>query len=118
MKIITTVISLLVAIGTVSFAISNRQLVTVSLWPIPFELTLPLVFLIIIISVMVFLLGWFLSWFRCLTVKRTLKKENKKTKKQIELLEAKIKELQNQINESHLAYEPTKIAKHTSVFFG
>ena len=114
-KLISAIFGLLVAMLTVSFAVSNRQSVTVSLWPTDFAITMPLVALIIFVGAVCFFLGWLFSWFRNVTVKLKLKKENKNMKKMLEESETAFRNLQRKINEDNSS---EKVKKTKSLFFG
>ena len=62
MRILGWVIGVLVAIVAIVFAVRNHQILTLDLWPVPFELTAPL-FALVLASVLVgLLLGWLFAW--------------------------------------------------------
>jgi uncharacterized integral membrane protein len=61
-RILGWVIGVVVAIVAVVFAVHNHQILTLDLWPVPFELTAPL-FALVLASVLVgLLLGWLFAW--------------------------------------------------------
>ncbi|MGD9639024.1 MAG: lipopolysaccharide assembly LapA domain-containing protein [Alphaproteobacteria bacterium] len=113
MKLITAGLGLVIAMLTISFAVSNRQSVTVSLWPTPFEVTMPLVALIVALASFFFILGYLFSWFRGIPDRLKLKKENKAMKKQVEDSEQQVKTLQKKVEST----EGTKASKTKTVFF-
>lgn len=62
LKIIYFIISIPVVFLTVSFAVSNRQDVVLTVWPFPFEATMPLSLAVFAFSAVFFILGGFYFW--------------------------------------------------------
>ncbi len=62
MRFLTWIITIPVALVLISFAVTNRGFVTVGLWPLPFEVDLPLYLLVLGVLIVGFLAGGFLSW--------------------------------------------------------
>ena len=62
MKFINSVIAAIVALLVVLFAVSNRQAVTVELWPLPYQLALPLYAVILLALLVGFIAGAIGMW--------------------------------------------------------
>lgn len=62
MRYFTWIITVPVAIIAVLFAISNRDLVTLNLWPLPYELTIPIFLAVLVAVVIGFLAGGLVAW--------------------------------------------------------
>jgi uncharacterized integral membrane protein len=56
------VIGVVIAIVAVVFAVHNHQVLTLDLWPVPFELTAPLFALVLAAVLVGLLLGWLFAW--------------------------------------------------------
>jgi len=56
------IITIPIAVVLISFAVTNRDIVTVGLWPLPFVLDLPLYLLVLGALVVGFLFGGVLAW--------------------------------------------------------
>jgi uncharacterized integral membrane protein len=52
----------LVALALVVFAVDNRQVVTVSLWPLPIEASMSLYLVVLLTLLLGFLLGELIAW--------------------------------------------------------
>ena len=66
MKVFSWLIIALLALFSVVFAVSNRDVVTLTLWPFPFALTTQL-YLVVLLTVLFgllvgLLIGWIASW--------------------------------------------------------
>ncbi|WP_207482114.1 lipopolysaccharide assembly protein LapA domain-containing protein [Arenibaculum pallidiluteum] len=62
MRILSWLVAIPVALVAISFALSNRDLVTLSLWPLPFTLDLP-VYLVGLAGILVgFVAGGLVAW--------------------------------------------------------
>jgi uncharacterized integral membrane protein len=61
-RILGWVIGIAVAIVAVVFAVHNHQVLTLDLWPVPFELTAPLFALVLAAVLVGLLLGWLFAW--------------------------------------------------------
>lgn len=89
LRLLQWIIFLLVALIVVTFVVQNRQMVEVSLWPLPFTKPAPL-FAIIIACVLVgFLLGAFSAWLSGAGARkkaRALARMNDEKARQISLL--------------------------------
>lgn len=63
MRFIALIITVPVAVAAVLFAISNRELVTLSLWPLPFTLEAPVYLATLVALVVGFLAGGLVAWY-------------------------------------------------------
>jgi uncharacterized integral membrane protein len=61
-RILSWIITIPVALVAISFALSNRQEVTLGLWPLPFELTVPLYIVCLLGLVLGFVAGGLIAW--------------------------------------------------------
>lgn len=91
MKIIHFIFSCVVLFFTVSFAVSNKQEFALTLWPFPFEITLPVSFIVLAFALLFFIFGGVYSWI--LTI--PLKNERYRQAKKIKELTQKISELES-----------------------
>jgi uncharacterized integral membrane protein len=53
---------LIVAAGLALFAVSNRESISLALWPLPFLVELPLYLLVLGVLILGFILGEFAAW--------------------------------------------------------
>ncbi|MBR1777710.1 MAG: LapA family protein [Alphaproteobacteria bacterium] len=90
MKIIHFIFSCIVLFFTVSFAISNKQIFPLTLWPFPFEINLPVSFIVLAFALLFFIFGGFYSWLASVPVR----KERHQQAKKIKELTQKIAELE------------------------
>ena len=75
MRLVTWSFGLIVAVVTVSFAVSNRDPVTISVWPFPFALNLGL-YIIVLISVLAgFVAGALVTWLAAGKHRRRVRKQ-------------------------------------------
>ena len=88
MKIIRFIFTCIVLFFTVSFAVSNKQPFLMTLWPFPFEIEMPVSFVILGFSLIFFVLGAFYNWFLSIP----LRSERYRQAKQIKELTRKIEE--------------------------
>lgn len=91
MKIIHFVFSCIVLFFTISFAVSNKQLFALKLWPFPFEINLPVSFIVLAFALLFFVFGGFYSWLLSLPVRNERHQQAKKIKE----LTQKIAELES-----------------------
>jgi lipopolysaccharide assembly protein A len=85
-KFIKVIFYALLTILGIVFAVGNREKISVSLFPLPYEISIPLFIFTIIIFIMGILTGWFLTR---LKVSKTLY-NNKKDKAKIGALENEV----------------------------
>lgn len=62
MRLITWIVGMTVAVLSVSFAVSNREAVAITLWPFPFALDIGLYIVVLIGVIAGFLVGCLLTW--------------------------------------------------------
>lgn len=75
---------------TVSFAVSNKQEFALTLWPFPFEITLPVSFIVLAFALLFFIFGGIYSWILTIPVRNERYQQAKKIKE----LTKKITELE------------------------
>ena len=63
MRYLSWIITIPVAIIIVSFAVTNREAVTLGLFPLPFELTLPIYIVVLVPLAVGIILGGLIAWF-------------------------------------------------------
>lgn len=90
MKIIHFIFSCVVLFFTVSFAVSNKQEFALTLWPFPFEITLPVSFIVLGFALLFFIFGGIYSWILTIPVRNERYQQAKKIKE----LTRKITELE------------------------
>ena len=62
MRLVHWVVTVPVAVVVVLFAVSNRDAVAVTLWPLPVRLEAPLYLVVLLALVVGFLVGEFIAW--------------------------------------------------------
>lgn len=62
MRLLSWIIMVPVALVVISFAVSNRDVVTVGLWPVPFTLQAPLFAVVLLVGVAGVVVGAFIAW--------------------------------------------------------
>jgi len=90
LKIIHFIFSCVVLFFTVSFAVSNKQEFALTLWPFPFEITLPVSFIVLAFALLFFIFGGIYSWILTIPVRNERYQQAKKIKE----LTRKITELE------------------------
>ncbi len=90
MKIIHFIFSCVVLFFTISFAVSNKQEFALTLWPFPFEITLPVSFIVLAFALLFFVFGGIYSWILTIPVRNERYQQAKKIKE----LTKKITELE------------------------
>ncbi|MCQ2965893.1 MAG: lipopolysaccharide assembly protein LapA domain-containing protein [Alphaproteobacteria bacterium] len=88
MKLLQFLFSTLLITITVLFAVSNRQVVTMTLWPLPFEFEMSFSFIIIAFALLFFVLGGMYAWVLALPVKAAKIKQDYTIKNLTKKLEA------------------------------
>jgi uncharacterized integral membrane protein len=61
-KLIRWLVTAPLALVLVVFAVSNRETVSVTFWPTPFEIDMPLYLVVLAALLLGFLLGQFIAW--------------------------------------------------------
>lgn len=95
MKILRFIFSCIVLFLTVSFAVSNKQMFSLTLWPFPFVIDLPVSFIVLVFSLLFFIFGGFYSWLLSVPVRNERYRQAGKIKEltqRIAELEAEKKE--------------------------
>ncbi len=108
LRIISWIIGLPVLIAVITFAVSNRQVVDLSLWPTSIEFQLSIATTIIIAMFLGYILGAFFTWAFSGKTRRELRKEKKGHKiaeKDKEKLEKENQELTKKIEELKALYQ-------------
>jgi len=91
LKIIRFLFSCVVLFFTISFAVSNKQVFTLTLWPFPFAADLPISFAVLAFALLFFVFGGFYSWLLSVPVRNERYHQAKKISeltKKIAALEA------------------------------
>ena len=99
---INLIFGLPILFATVSFAVHNREVVKISLWPLPFEAEIPIAILLISIFGASFALGCLYSWLAGLKNVRALfgeRKKNRHLEKDFSRQTDTIKSLENKVAE-------------------
>src|SRR5438445_10037760 len=89
---------LLAALLLFPFAVSNRAIVSLELWPLPFLVDLPLYLLVLLLLLAGFLTGAATAWITGRRVRRELRRRRRR----VEALEGELKAARSEL-ESHLA---------------
>lgn len=63
MRYLSWIITVPLTLLVLSFAVSNRETVTLELWPLPFSLTAPLYLTVLLAVLVAFLAGGLVVWF-------------------------------------------------------
>jgi lipopolysaccharide assembly protein A len=91
------------AIVLILFAVSNREIVALELWPLPFEMPVPLYLLFFLGLLVGFLIGAFAAW----VGGRGDRRELRRRRRRIEALERELAATQSQLENRP---EPTAMA--------
>ncbi len=89
MRLVHWIVTLPVAIVLATFAVSNRAMVDLTFWPLPYDLAAPLYLITLLMVVVGFLLGLLLGWLGSQPVRR----ERRRQRKRIVELEAELARL-------------------------
>ncbi|AIB10658.1 hypothetical protein ABAZ39_01215 [Azospirillum argentinense] len=90
MRFIALIIAVPIALAAVLFAISNRGLVTLSLWPLPFTLEVPVYLATLVALVIGFLAGGVVAW----NAQRRHRRRARRSSDRVSYLERELKETQ------------------------
>ena len=94
MKVISWIIGLPIAVLAIIFAVSNRGGVLVDLWPLPWEVTLPLYLLVLGALGIGLLAGAVIAWMSAGTTRARARREHRRANRlEVELDEARHAEL-------------------------
>ena len=83
------IITLIISVPLVLFALSNQEIVPLALWPTDYSIDVPLSIAILVALAVGFLLGGCLVWFSALTHRRRARRAERK----VRLLEAHVDSL-------------------------
>ena len=111
MKVAKIIISTMFIIAIVTFATSNRDIITLSLWPFSYELSLSISTSIIFFTFSGFILGGFSSWLFNSKSRRLLRVEKKAAKNSNKEVKNKEKEINNLKNQIKLLEEQISLTK-------
>lgn len=87
MKIINFVFTCVVLFFTVSFAVSNKREFALTLWPFPYEITLPVSFIVLAFALLFFVFGGIYGWILTIPVRNDRYRQAKKIKELTKKLE-------------------------------
>ncbi|WP_448202777.1 lipopolysaccharide assembly protein LapA domain-containing protein [Azospirillum sp. sgz302134] len=90
MRFLALIITVPIAVAAVLFAISNRDLVTLSLWPLPFTLQAPLYLATLLALVVGFVAGGIVAW----NAQRRHRRRARRASDRVSFLERELKETQ------------------------
>lgn len=90
MRFIALIITVPIAIAAVLFAISNRGVVTLSLWPLPFTLDAPVYLATLVALAVGFLAGGIVAW----NAQRRHRRRARRASDRVSYLERELKETQ------------------------
>lgn len=91
MRYLSWIITLPLALIAVLFAVSNRELVTLSLWPLPFTMDAPLYLASLVALVVGFLGGGTIAWY----AQRHVRKKARHSASRIKFLDAELKDVED-----------------------
>ncbi len=80
MRLLNTTLAVVVALLVVLFAVSNRQPISLELWPFPFQLSLGLYAVILLAVLVGFLAGLVGAWLMGATRRRDLRRARKQVR--------------------------------------
>jgi putative membrane protein len=86
MKAVYWAVTLVAAILLVPFALSNRELVSLGLWPLPFLVDLPLYLLVLLLLLAGFVIGAAATWI----AGRRTRRELRRRRRRVEALEREL----------------------------
>lgn len=93
MKIFSSIFATFIALLALAFALSNRQLTTISLWPLAVEIQAPLCLLTLGTLLFGVLLGAILMWVNAMPHRR----KSRRMRKHLAELQGKVSELQQTV---------------------
>jgi uncharacterized integral membrane protein len=88
MRLLNSIVAFLIGLLVVLFAVSNRQRVTLEIWPLPYQLSLGLYAVILLALLMGFAAGAIGAWM----VGGTRRREHRRLKRQLRSLEQSLAE--------------------------
>jgi len=77
-RFLAWLIGIPLAIAVAVFAVANRAAVLVTLWPLPYEVTIPTFLLVLVAAVIGFLLGGMVAWGSAYRTRRELRRRGRR----------------------------------------
>ena len=105
MKLLYWVVAGLVAFVLVLFAVSNREVVDIALWPLPVEWSMPLYLAILLILLMGLVLGGLAAWISAGRWRR----ETRRLRRRVDALERELGATQAKLAADSLAFSSAKV---------
>ena len=102
MRILYRAVFLVIAVFLILFAVSNREGVSVALWPLPFLAELPLYLLCFLSLLLGALIGWSAAWI----AGRRDRRELRARRRHIAALERELTATQSQLEDHATAADP------------
>ena len=93
MRLINWILLSPLVLIAISFAVSNREAVELTLWPLPFSVSMPLVLFSFIMILIGFLAGGCASWF----AGQNKRKQARDTRKKASELDKKVQSLETEL---------------------
>ncbi len=106
MKLVHWLVTAPLALLLVVFAVSNRESVTVTLWPLPVVLDAPLYLVVLLVLLIGFLVGQLVAWING----RHWRREARRRARRIEALERELAATQAQLPKSEVSRLPLPAA--------
>ncbi len=104
MKVLYWVLAGVVALVLMLFAVSNREVVTIELWPLPVEGSMPLYLAILLILLIGILLGAVAAWISAGRWRR----ETRRLRRRVDALERELGATQAKLAADNMALTPAK----------
>jgi uncharacterized integral membrane protein len=92
-KVVYWVVTAVVALLLVIFAVSNRESVTVTFWPLPVLIEAPLYLIVLLATVLGFLFGELVAWIGG----RRWRRDARQKRRRVEALERELAATQSQL---------------------
>lgn len=105
MKVLSLIITIPFALCVILFALNNRQDITFDALGLGYDVTLPLYLFTFGVFLIAFIVGGFITWLNSRMTVKTIKKEIKALKLEIENLKSKNLILQDQLPEATVVIE-------------
>ena len=93
MRVVFWVVAVAAAIFLIPFAVSNREPVSLGLWPLPFLIDLPLYLLVLLVLLAGFVIGATLGWI----AGRRGRRELRRRRRRVEALERELAATQSKL---------------------
>jgi lipopolysaccharide assembly protein A len=113
MRAVSWGVTLLVAVVAIPFAVSNRQLVSLGLWPLPFLVDLPLYLLVLLMLLAGFVVGVSAAWI----AGRRLRRELRRRRRRVQALERELAATQSRLEDQAIGSDPERFGRSERVTF-